>query len=533
MPASWDYVGQTDTVPPINDIKQAILDHGPVSISVSASGAFGGYSGGVFDDCGQTQINHTVALVGWDDTQGPEGVWFLRNSWGTGWGEDGYMRIVYGCNRVGYEACFVDYPGVIAVALDFPDHVASAPTGNSTLYFEGTVTNIEGVNDVITLSVSEAGGWPIDFRIEGDPAFYQTLEEPLTAGESKGITVRVRTDGVKRIGRGVLSARSANTGRVVETGLRVFNGSPSILLVDDDADTAYEAPFVEALDQLGYLYETVETGGGQTDMHGFDTVIWQTAYRVSPLLQADPDSLMGYLDAGGRLFVSSMDLLTGVAPPNAFISDYLGVESWTVNTRANRAVGVTDDPITAGMDMGLSWPGSGANRVDTVNPRPGASAIFRNENGRPAAVRFDGGAFRTVFCTIAQNAFPAEGPDPNNNRALIQRILLWLLPTGSSAVDSAMRGSPPLVLWTSPNPARGTAEIGFTLEANVDRVRLSLINAGGRVVRDLAGGPMMAGGHRVTWDCRDDSGHPIPAGCYFARLETAAGVRTSRIVVVR
>jgi len=108
---SWAFVGTSVGVPSTNSIKQAIMDYGPVSVAVYVDGAFHAYSSGVFNACQNGPCNHAVALVGWDDNQGAAGVWFLRNSWGTGWGESGYMRIQYGCSNVGYAACYVDYPG--------------------------------------------------------------------------------------------------------------------------------------------------------------------------------------------------------------------------------------------------------------------------------------------------------------------------------------------------------------------------------------------------------------------------------------
>jgi C1A family cysteine protease len=108
---SWRYIGFSQHVPSTDAIKQAIMTYGPVSVACAVTDAFGAYTGGVFNkNDPDAQINHAVALVGWDDTQGTHGVWFLRNSWGSGWGEDGYMRIEYGVCKVGYGACYVVYP---------------------------------------------------------------------------------------------------------------------------------------------------------------------------------------------------------------------------------------------------------------------------------------------------------------------------------------------------------------------------------------------------------------------------------------
>jgi hypothetical protein len=246
------------------------------------------------------------------------------------------------------------------------------------------------------------------------------------------------------------------------------------------------------------------------------------------------EALMAYLDSGGKLYLSSMDLLSSISPPNAFVSNYLGVSSWTVNTRSDRAVGLPGDPISDGMDMALTWPQQTANRVDTVNPGTGAATIFNSHLGASAAVRFDSmerDGFRTVFNTIAQNAFPTAGADPNNNNAVIGKILEWLLQSDPSAVEpaGAFAGS----LQTGPNPARGSAEIRFALGEAGGPVQLDLVDVAGRRVRGLVNGRMAAGPHQVAWDCTDDSGRPVPTGCYFARLETSAGASTSRIVVLR
>ncbi len=104
---SWDFVADEWAVAPVVDIKRAIYDHGPVGTAVCVNSAFQNYRAGVFQGPGCTAVNHAVVLVGWDDEQGEEGVWLLRNSWGAGWGEEGYMRIGYGVSNVGFGANYV------------------------------------------------------------------------------------------------------------------------------------------------------------------------------------------------------------------------------------------------------------------------------------------------------------------------------------------------------------------------------------------------------------------------------------------
>ena len=107
----------------VDAMKQAILDYGPISVDIYANSALQAYSGGIFDGCANGDTNHAVVLVGWDDSQGPNGVWIMRNSWGTTWGEfGGYARIPYGCSNIGETAAYIVYPGnAPTLSFEYPD----------------------------------------------------------------------------------------------------------------------------------------------------------------------------------------------------------------------------------------------------------------------------------------------------------------------------------------------------------------------------------------------------------------------------
>lgn len=108
----WGYVGERGRRPTVDEIKAALLEYGPVAVTVTANSAMSRYAGGVFGPvgCSSGGTNHMVILYGWDDAQG---VWLMQNSWGVNWGEAGTMRIKYGCSRIGEITSWVEAPGVV------------------------------------------------------------------------------------------------------------------------------------------------------------------------------------------------------------------------------------------------------------------------------------------------------------------------------------------------------------------------------------------------------------------------------------
>ena len=297
--------------------------------------------------------------------------------------------------------------------------------------------------------------------------------------------------------------------------------------------TNYGTDFSGPLNSLGYLFTETASNPSYGNMAGYDAVIWQSGYQGQSLGAGDEGQLSAYLDAGGKLYLSSMGYLGGVTMPDNFLTNYLGVASFTYNTKANSAVGVGGDPITNGMNMTLTWPVPQANRVSTINPISGANVIFNSETNHPAAVRYDATTFRTVFNTICQNAFPTGNPNPNNSQYDVQQTLSWLLQGVQSGVQPIAAAQPKLLLQVGQNPARNYEQLRFSLgAANAGVVHLAFLDAGGRLIRTIDTEPLRAGAQNVVWNLQDQGGKVVPNGLYFAKLQTASGNATSKVVVI-
>jgi len=78
----------------LDPLMRALVEKGPVAISVAASDMWSFYEEGIMDDCERDAVvNHAITLIGYGHSSENK-YWLIQNSWGATWGENGHMRIL-------------------------------------------------------------------------------------------------------------------------------------------------------------------------------------------------------------------------------------------------------------------------------------------------------------------------------------------------------------------------------------------------------------------------------------------------------
>lgn len=198
-----------------------------------------------------------------------------------------------------------------------------------------------------------------------------------------------------------------------------------ILLVDDDDNSPdVRSTYIAMIEEAGLLYEVFDTDNSNNEpeaeqLQGYQLVIWFTGDEwggFSGPGNAGESALATYIDAGGRLLLSSQDYLydNGITD---FGSSYLGIDSYDSDVYQTSVVGTGEIFGDLG-SVPLSYPFT--NWSDIVSPTGDAELAFSGNQG-DAAVHLEAVAGGAIFL-----GFPIEAMPASNQQDLIMRVLDWV-----------------------------------------------------------------------------------------------------------
>jgi FlgD Ig-like domain len=311
-----------------------------------------------------------------------------------------------------------------------------------------------------------------------------------------------------------------------------------VLVVDDDGNAGYTPYYTEALATRDLSFGVWNRASGSVDaslLLNYPMVVWFIGEEYPTVDTEDKAALGTYLDNGGNLFISGMDIGwelndSGSENDPVWYHTYLHANYVNDDTNHYGLEGVPGDPISDGIDITIQG-GDGANNQtypSDIDPYgPYSSTIWTYDATRNAAIKADTGTYKVVYL-----AFGFEAISNAADRATVMGAAIeWLTPVDPAAVEP---GSPMFnaALNAYPNPVRGTSQVSFTLPA-AEKASLQVFSCDGRLVKTLASGTLAEGNQTLSWDRTDTAGAPVSAGIYYYQLNGENTQLTRKVVLLK
>ena len=438
--------------------------------------------------------NHAVAIIGWDDdkvTQAPQnGAWLVKNSYGSGWGNDGYFWISY------YDKHSVRHPEMGAVSFQNAE-----PMRYDNIYYY----DYHGWRDEIT-QVNEA----FNAFLAGGSELLQSISF-YTAADSIEYIVKV----FDHFENGnLLYELAQKTGTIDHTGFHTI-----------DLDT----PVILEAGETFYIYLYLSKGGQPIDRTSIVPVLLG-ATRMNTIVPSLANVGESYYFDGSMW----VDLY------NYNFSD----PSW--NGSANFCIkGLTTD-YNSSIPLPVSpEPEQPTDGATNVNPQ--VELRWKRVTGALSyrlqlSAESDFQNLTIDEAGLADTLYRAE-LDPEtvwywriaaaNETGNGAYSIPWSFTTWGTGIDDI--GATPAdfdLLPVYPNPFNPATAITYHVPKTTD-VSLVVYNSLGQSIRTLTNGRVQPGVYTVQWDGRDDRGLPVTSGVYLCRFEGAGHVFVRKMMLLR
>jgi hypothetical protein len=556
----WAWFHTTDTTE-LNMIKQLLVNGSTSCLAIWVWGNFDdipryNYMYCAADKSGSNRGGHLVTFVGYDDTlttHDGKGAFRMVNSWGPGWGQQGYFWMSYEAvmdhdlsqRSVGYLTDTVGYePKLLArVRMDHPtrDRVAiefSVGKRWSALWIKdfrswrSARTDQPFPANKMVFDLTDAASFITGGQT--DSIYFCTWDT-----RADGQTGTVLSSSVQYLDWGTIFASGSTPLPIPDNGDAVAAGHRIQQLDRDVSATGIFGPSGIVEPESSYV-PTVEVRN-----YGKDAAAFPVLLTIGS----------GYADTVQ---------VTGLAPARA---ETLQFSAWVVPARCTAAVRCTtvlsgDEYPANDTSSTLTWarycdvalteitaPGDTVDSGSIVRPQVHVrnngtqaefvTATFRiPDEGYLRSSRVSVPAHEQMSITLAtwvpkfngSHAFSctldlAGDTDPSNDT--MGGVVT--VRKGSGVAEG--KSVPPEFRLDVPRPSLfgRSVVIGYALPRGGE-VSLSVYDATGAMVRRLVQGAKPTGVHAVTWDGSDEAGRAVPAGAYFCRLE-AGGRRTTAVLL--
>lgn len=216
---------------------------------------------------------------------------------------------------------------------------------------------------------------------------------------------------------------------------------PNALLVPDfHADVDYTNNYLELMDQAGLSYDV---WNGSVDnitadiLKKYAMVFWPMGWTFPSLTEANQNAISGYIEAGGRIYLSGQDVGWDMADPTGttytesggasktWFESYMKVVYGGDDNNETTIKGVDSDLLSDGVESSIEMPGLGSSTQypDFVTLKEGTVAFLKYGNGQIAGTRYETGNARVVYLPFGGLEAVSDSVSAN---LLTARISNWL-----------------------------------------------------------------------------------------------------------
>ena len=554
-----------------DNIKNAIMEYGPLGTAMLVYQDFMSYRGGVYrHTSGRAVGYHGISIFGWDDNQN---CWIGKNSWGKGWGEDGWFKIAYNqCGVFSPNLC----PGIWLERVD-----VTKP------YVRLKSFKIEEPKD---------GIW--------DP------------GESVDISVTLTNRGLD----------------LKDVKATLSTKAPYITITDNSSDFG-PIPLGGNADNSQDPYKVVasKTAPSDTPVRFTLHITGDNGYHRDVEFEGYLGIKPGEVKRSFPAPNSDTGLVYGLAydGTNLWVSEWFSNRIYKLNPRTGKIIGAIPTPEGKAHCVDIAWDykdkvlwvqNNDSKKIYKVDPSNGRVLTSFPSPAKlyPTGLTFDGehlwvadrDAYTIYEITKSGNtvrsfavpifpkpdygprglAFEPDGPDGgslllvmthwrggdldstvlweiNRNGSLVKGHHFVLPPTNGRAVEvkphsceywvntsrpgfiyevtGFYRGEPtgieePLThkrvialnFAVSPNPSRKRVSLSLSIP-ETRRVIVDVYDITGKRLSRVTDRVFEPGEYEILWNGRDDTGRRVPCGIYFFRLKSEGYTRVKKVILMR